>query len=155
MRKELQRAPKELASHFYQLLSGHAAVGEHLVRVGQLDSNTCFWCGSGEVQTRHHLFIRYRRWTREIRKLWQRVSAETGEGGAASVRGLFGGRNTKAILEFLENTKVGKMPGRVLLAGGPDLEEEELEGFSLLVSEEDVETEISSSGDEGGPGPPI
>ena len=35
---------------------------------------------------------------------------------------------------------MGKMPSRVLLAGGPDLEEEELEGFSLMVSEEDVVT---------------
>ena len=46
------------------------------------------------------------------------------------------------------------MPGRVLLAGGPDLEEEELESFSLQVSGEEVETEVSSSGDEDGPGPP-
>ena len=61
----------------------------------------------------------------------------------------------KAILEFLEKTKVGKMPSRVLLAGGPDLEEEELEGFSLQVlDEEGVETEVSSSEEEEGPGPP-
>ena len=47
------------------------------------------------------------------------------------------------------------MPGQVLLAGGPDLEEEELEGFSLQVlGEEDFETEVSSSEDEDGPGPP-
>ena len=38
-----------------------------------------------------------------------------------------------AILEFLERTRVGKMPGRVLMAGGPDLEEEELETLSLQV----------------------
>ena len=82
------------------------------------------------------------------------MRAETGEGGAPSVRKLFEGRNTKAILEFLEKTRVGKMPSRIMLAGGPDLEEEELDGFSLLVSE-DVETEVSSSGDEGGPGPPV
>ena len=155
MRKELGKCPKELASRFYQLMSGHAAIAEHLVRVGQADSNACFWCGSGERQTRHHLFIRCRRWMPEIRRLWQRVRVETGGGGAPSVRKLFGGKNTKAILEFLEKTKVGKMPSWVLLAGGPDLEEEELEGFSLLVSDEDVETECSSSGEEGGPGPPV
>ena len=81
---------------------------------------------------------------------------ETGWGGAPSIRRLFGDeRNVKAILGFLEKTKVGKMPSRVLLAGGPDLEEEELEGLSLRETGEDVETEISSSGDEGGPGPPI
>ena len=155
LRKELGRCPKELASRFYQLASGHAAVAEHLMRIGQADSDTCFWCGSGERQTRHHLFIKCRRWMPEIRKLWQKVRAETGERRAPSVRKLFGGRNTKAILEFLEGTKVGKMPSQILLAGGPDLEEEELEGFSLLVPDEDVGTECSSSGDEDGPGPPI
>ena len=48
------------------------------------------------------------------------------------------------------------MPSRVLLAGGPDLEEEELEGFSLQVlGEEASETEISSSEEEDGPSPPL
>ena len=47
------------------------------------------------------------------------------------------------------------MPGRVFLAGGPDLEEEEMSGFSLRVLGEDEEgTEISSSEEEDGPGPP-
>ena len=155
MRKELGKAPKELAGRFYQLMSRHAATAEHLVRVGQADSETCFWCGSEARQTRYHLFVKCRRWRPEIKELWQKVRAETGEGGAPSVRKLFGGKNTKAILGFLEKTRVGKMPGRVLLAGGPDLEEEELEGFSLLVSEEDVETGCSSSEDEDGKDPPI
>ena len=156
MRKELGKTRKELASRFYQLLSGHAAVAKHLRRVGQAESEVCFWCGSGAVQTRHHLFVVCRRWKPEIKKLWQMVRLETGHGGAPSIRRLFGDeRNVKAILEFLEKTKVGKMPSRILLAGGPDLEEEELDGFSLQVSEEEAETDVSSSGDEGGPGPPI
>ena len=47
------------------------------------------------------------------------------------------------------------MPSRVLLAGGPDLEEEELEGLSLhVVGGEEDETGISSSEEEEGPGPP-
>ena len=84
------------------------------------------------------------------------MGAETGEGGAASIRKLFGSeKNTKAILEFLRETKVGKIPGWVLLAGGPDLEEEELAGFSLLVLDEEFETGVVSSGDKGGPGPPV
>ena len=157
MRKDLNRTRKELASCFYQLLSGHATTAEHLKRVSQAESDTCFWCGSGERQSRHHLFVKCRRWTPEIKRLWQRVRAETGWGGAPGIRKLFGDeRNVKAILEFLEATKVGKMPGRVLLAGGPDLEEEDLEGFSLQVlGEEEIDTEVSSSGDEDGPGPPI
>ena len=155
MPKELGKCPKELAERFYQLASGHVAVAEHLMSVGQADSDICFWCGSGERPTRHHLFIKCRGWTPEIKRLWQKVRAETGEGVAPLVRKLFREKNTKAILEFLEGSKVGKIPSRVLPAGGADLEEEELEGVSLLVSDEDVETEISSSGDEDRPGPPV
>ena len=56
----------------------------------------------------------------------------------------------------MEDTRVGKMPGRILMAGRPDLEEEELEGFSLQVRGEEVEgTGISSSEEEDGPGPPL
>ena len=157
MRKDLNKARKELASRFYQLLSGHAATAEHLVRIGQAENEKCFWCGSGERQTRYHLFVKCRRWTPEIRRLWQRVRMETGWGGAPSVRKLFGNeKNVRAILEFLEKTKVGKMPSRVLLAGGPDLEEEELEGFSLQVLDETgTESEVSSSEEEDGPSPPL
>ena len=73
------------------------------------------------------------------------------------MRRLFGDeRNAKAILEFLEETRVGKVPSRVLLAGGPDLEEEELDGFFLQVlGEEEDETGISSSEEEDRPGPPL
>ena len=40
------------------------------------------------------------------------------------------------VLEFLEDTKVGKMPGLTLMAGGPDLEEEELGVLSLQIQGE-------------------
>ena len=58
MRKALGRARKELEGRFYQLLSGHAAVGERLRRVGQTTSDLFWWCGSGESQTRYHLFVK-------------------------------------------------------------------------------------------------
>ena len=54
LRRVLAGVRKELAGRFYQLLSGHAATAEHLVRVGQASSDRCWWCGSGEKQTRHH-----------------------------------------------------------------------------------------------------
>ena len=50
---------------------------------------------------------------------------------------------------------MGKVPGRILVAGGPDLEEEELEGFSLQVQGEEEGTGMSSSEEEDGPGPPL
>ena len=61
MRKALAKERKGRAGRFYQLLSGHAATGEHLMRVNQAESDKCFWCGSGEWQTRFHLFPRCRR----------------------------------------------------------------------------------------------
>ena len=48
MRKALAKTRKELAGRFYQLLSGHAAVADHLVRVNQTTDDRCWWCGSGE-----------------------------------------------------------------------------------------------------------
>ena len=62
MRKALNRTRKEVAGRFYQLLSGHTAAVGHLKRVGQAPSDLCFWCGSGEKQTRYHLFVKCRRW---------------------------------------------------------------------------------------------
>ena len=157
MRKALNRTRKEVAGRFYQLLSGNAAVAEHLVRVNQAQEGTCWFCGSGERQTRFHLFVKCKRWEPEIKRLWQKVRLECGWGGAPSIRKLFGDeRNVPAILEFLEDTKVEKVPSRILLAGGPDLEEEELEGFSLKApGEGEMGTDVSSSEEEDGPGPPL
>ena len=39
LRKTLSRTRKELAGRFYQLLSGHAATAEHLMRVSQARSS--------------------------------------------------------------------------------------------------------------------
>ena len=73
LRKALARTGEELARRFYQLLSGHAATAEHLMRVGQAQSNLCWWCGRGERQSRYRLFVRCQRWGPEIRRLWQRI----------------------------------------------------------------------------------
>ena len=45
------------------------------------------------------------------------------------------------------------MPGRVLMAGGPDLEEEDLKESLLWVQEEGEGPEFSSSKEDDGPGP--
>ena len=156
MRKALNRIRKGVASRSYQLLSGHAAVAEHLRRVNQAHSDLCFWCGSGERQTRYHLFVKCKRCGTEIRKLWQRVRLDCEWSGAPSMRFLFGNEKAvPAILEFLEGTRVGEMPGRILLAGGLDLEEEELDTISLQAREVEESTVGSSSEEEDGPDPPF
>ena len=57
-------------------------------------------------------------------------------------------------MEILKDTRFRIMPGRILLAGKPDLEEEELEGFSLQAQGEEGGTGISESEEKDGPGPP-
>ena len=72
------------------------------------------------------------------------------------MRTLFGdARATAVILELLESTRVGRMPGQVLMAGGPDVEEENLETIEMWAPEKENETGISESEEEDGPGPPL
>ena len=86
----------------------------------------------------------------------KRVERDCEWGGlrAPSVCLLFGYvRATPAVLEFLEDTRVGRMPGRVLLAGGLDASGEDLEVMWAL--EEEEGSGISGSSDaEDGPGLP-
>ena len=65
-------------------------------------------------------------------------------------------RATPAVLEFLEVTRVGRMPGRVFLPGGADVDEEEMDEIALWAPGEGEGTGISeSSEEEDGPGPPL
>ena len=157
MRKELSRVPKELAGRYYQLLSAHAATAEHLVRVGQAQNECCWWCGSGEKQSRRHLSIRCKRWMPEIKRLWMRVRADCEWGGprAPSVRTLFNDpRAIPAVLDFLKDTKVGQMPSQVLLRGGIEVVVEDLEDIELW-AEESRAREVEENEEEDGPGPPL
>ena len=143
MRKELRGVRKERASRFYQLLSGHAATAPHLKRIGLINTEDCWWCGSGDRQTRLHLFSRCRRWTPEIRELWRRVEAECEGGpGVPSVGGLFRGpRATPAVLDFLRDTRVGKMPGLELHGVREDELGREMELWAEEESSNDEEEE--------------
>ena len=149
MRKGLRGVRKERAGRFYQLLSGHAATGPHFKRIGLTDTESSWWCGSGEKQTRLHLFSRCRRWGTEIGELWRKVEAEC-EGGprAPSVRRLFRDpRATPAVLDLLRDTRVGRMPGLGLYG----VREDELGKDVELWADEESSAEEE---EEGGPGPP-
>ena len=52
---------------------------------------------------------------------------------------------------------MGRMPGRVLLAGGPDVEKDGMEEVTLWAPVEEEGTEISEeeSAEEDGPSPPL
>ena len=130
----MRRVRKTLAGRYYQLLSGHAETGTHRRRFGRTDTAECWWCASGEPQSRHHLFTRCPAWRPQTRRLWKDVgeALEWDRPKAPSVRHLWKGKATDAVLEFLRTTRVGCVG-----IGG--------------ISPEDRE---EASGEEGGPGPP-
>ena len=58
--KLLRREPKSVASRYYQLLSGHTAIGPYLKdKIHKTDDGRCQWCRRGKKQTRHHLFMEH------------------------------------------------------------------------------------------------
>ena len=67
-----------MASQFYQLLSGHAAVGPYLKEMKLAQSDACWRCGSGERQSRHHLFVRRQAWAIQTKESWRSVGKACG-----------------------------------------------------------------------------
>ena len=69
----LCRVRKALAGRYYQLLSGHAAIGSFLhgrmAGPQRLESDECWWCGCGKRQMRHQLFTECRAWAPQIVRL--------------------------------------------------------------------------------------
>ena len=82
------------------------------------------------------------------------VEMDCGGQRAPSIRRLFNDtRAIPAVLEFLEKTKVGQMPSKLLMEAGQD--DEEAEEIELWPQEEEEGSEISDeSEEEDGPGPP-
>ena len=73
-RKALRRVRKSLASRYYQLLSGHSAIGSFLHEMtGPLgrEPGECRHYSYGEKESLHHLFVEWRAWAPQIRRLWQ------------------------------------------------------------------------------------
>ena len=64
-------------------------------------------------------------------------------------------RATPALLEFLEDTRVGRMPGEILLARGPDVDEDSLDEIVLWPPEEGKAESSGDSEEEDGPGTPL
>ena len=141
----LRRVRKPLAGRYYQLLPGHAAIGsflhERMTGPLRLESGECRWYGSGKRESHHYIFTECQAWTVKIRRLWKRVVRDGGRKHprAPAVRKLWREGATRAVLEFLEDTSVG----RWLSAGGTRAPRVEEAGEGE-----------ASEGEEGGPGPP-
>ena len=89
----LSKIPKEVASRFFQLISGHALTASFTKeKFGWLDSDTC-WCGSAR-QTRKHLFKERVAWKEEIKELWKNVGEASGlaEKRECTMAGVYKGR---------------------------------------------------------------
>ena len=140
-RRILRRIWGSTAQRYYQLLSGHAAIGfflhDRMTGPQRLESDRCWWCNCGKRQTRHHLFTEC--WA-QIRRLWMRIGKDCKREHprAPSVRWLWKEDATEAVIEFLEDTPVGPRSSgmvRVSVDGR--------ESVGQL-----------SEGEEGGPSPP-
>ena len=139
-RKLLRRVPKSIASRYYQLLSGHAAIGPYLKdSIHRTGDDRCWWCGGGRQQTRHHLFTECRAWMPQIRRLWKDTgkAQEWKHPRAPSGKWLWKKKSTEAVLAFLRDTRVGCV--RV---------------ERRLPEDAGVRTGSGDEGEEGGPGPP-
>lgn len=64
----LGKTKKLYASRFYQLKTGHGAIGTFLEWIGVVESAECWWCGDGE-QSVMHLYTKGRKWRTERRAL--------------------------------------------------------------------------------------
>ena len=105
---------------------------------------------------RHHSSVKCWSWLPKIQHLWRRVEidCEWGAPRAPSVRALFRDvRATLALLEFLEDTRVGHMPSQILLAGGRVEGEDNMEVLELLSQGEEAETSEEREEGDGPAGP--
>jgi len=110
--REVEWAPKRLASKFHQIRTGHCRTSQYLKWTKNSDTAECGWC-KYKVQTREHLFKHCERWKMQQKILWAEVRKETGRGkNRYKNRDLLAyQRCTRSELEFLRTTRVGCRTG--------------------------------------------
>ena len=127
-----------MAGRYHQFLSGHAAIGSYLKdKIHRADWDRCWFCDTGERQSRSHLVAKCPAWAGQARVMWKRIErlCEWKRPRAPSVRAMFQNqRATPAVLTFLRDTRVGRMVS--------------------VTPQGDGRREKDSEGEEGGPGPP-
>ncbi|ODM18159.1 hypothetical protein SI65_06030 [Aspergillus cristatus] len=68
-------APKHLASRYFQLKSGHAAIGTYLHRIQVREDATCEGCGISR-ETIHHLLFECREWRHQRNRLYKDLETD-------------------------------------------------------------------------------
>lgn len=113
MNKHIEDARKSVAARYLQLKSGHAVTGAHLLRIGKVKDAQCWWCGESS-QTVAHLLLECRKWRRQrdtmLRKLRARKLSISRRRNLADLKTMFANKTIIEVLQFIENTEVGKKP---------------------------------------------
>lgn len=123
--KNIWDAKKSVAARYLQLKSSHAVTGAYLLRISKACDAHCWWCGAIE-QSVTHLLFRCRRWRRQrdamLRRLRKKVSISERK-DRTDLQTLFGAEAAAGVLQFLEDTEVGKkIPGEGVQDESWDLE---------------------------------
>jgi hypothetical protein len=109
----MTKAKKSVAARYLQLKSGHAVTGAHLLRIGKVEDAQCWWCKKSD-QTVAHLLLHCRKWRRQrdsmMRGLRARKVPVSAMRDRADLETLFGEEATTEVLQFIENTEVGRPP---------------------------------------------
>ena len=103
-------APKHLASRYFQLKSGHAAIGTYLHRIQVREDATCEGCGISR-ETIHHLLFECREWRHQRNRLYKGLETDgvlrpTTAEEYPQGRLLGEPRATRALLRFLASTSI-------------------------------------------------
>jgi hypothetical protein len=101
---------KRVASRFYQLKTGHFLTAQYLNWTKKRATPECWWCRY-KTQTREHVFKNCPEWKEQQKGLWAEVWKETGRGKSRfKIRDLLAdGRCSRAVLDFLSSTDVGRL----------------------------------------------
>lgn len=108
-------APKKIARQYYQLKTGHAAIGTYLKRIHTQETETCQWCQAPKEST-HYLLFECRKWWRQHKVLYQDL-ARAGITRPTMTEEYPEGRlfenpkASQALLQFLANTTVDCLQG--------------------------------------------
>jgi len=108
---------KRLAPRFYQIKTGHCLTWQYLNWTKSRSTPQCWWYRY-RTQTRDHLFKECPKWKPQQKILWAEVKEGTGKWKDRwkdrwKVRDLLAdGRCSRAVLDFLSSTDVGRrVPG--------------------------------------------
>jgi len=106
---------KPLAKRFYQLKIGHAITASYLYQIKRSDTQKCWWCNAA-MQDINHLLFDCRKWRPQRRGFYKdlrrlgipspRKSEERPKNRLFNTP-----RAVKPILEFINNTQIGRRLG--------------------------------------------